>query len=1082
MASNALTPLESAIASLEAQRAILGDAVVDAALKPLRDQLAVLTSPSPPSAAPSNPMGGERKLLTVMFADISGFTALSEKLDPEHVRSLMNACFDSLVPCVQAVQGTIDKFIGDAIMALFGAPVAYENHAERALRCALAMMDALAAFNTKNGTSLGLHIGINTGLAIAGGIGSHGQQQYSVIGDAVNLAARLEDASETGEILVGPSTYRLTAPLFEFEVRDPIRLKGKSEPVPIFRLLDVKAAPGSTRGIQGLRSPLIGREPEMEKLTFALDSLRTGQGGKLAIVGEAGVGKSRLLAEMRRTAPDMAWLEGRALSYTESISYSMARDMLVNLLGVDAQTDDVELAAALKGSTSRLFPENAAEITRYLSRLLDLPLDAESEADLRVLSAEILRVRMHQAYADYVRTRARQSPLVLVFEDLHWADPSSLDMLRSLYALTAQVPLLLVMAARPDEGASTAFLNEAVAADSRIDLHPLTREDSTDLLDSLLRIDNLPETIRQLILDKAEGNAFFLEEVLRALIDAGMIIVESDRAAAAPSITTLKAIDVPDTLQGVIAARIDRLPTEDKLTLQTASVIGRIFQHRVLEKLVAEHSVSKGLDDSLHQLRHREFIRLRSDLEYIFKHAVTQDVAYGSLLVERRRALHRVTAETIESLFPESLDELSGTLAYHYERAGSPEKAITYLMKAAERARATFANTEAIAYFRAAIEQAASFSAGEHVQERALLYENLAQVLTLIGRHEEARLSYESGLNHLSESDVVLRARILRRMAKTWEVQRLYDNALVCHADAEALLGSDPLIMAPAERDQWIDVCVDRTRLYYWKSQQEKLMEVVGQVRPVIEEYGSFDQRATLFSSLTLAGLRADLYNPSAETIHYSRLAAELSADISSWTDRAWNMFSYGFTLLWAGMLDESEAVLNDALSLTRRTGDVTTESRCMTYLTILFRKRKDVDRVRKYAHESIQVAKAGNMIEYVGMAYASLAWADVRQALWDQARDHFQRSLDSISGTMQIRMSPWVIYMPALRLSLHEDQIAQAVDHVRPVIASKIMRLPDEMVASIEQAIAAWERGDVDSARTHLVSSFEIAEREGFS
>ncbi len=288
--------LEQAIRALEAQRAILGDAVVKAGLGPMRRQLAELEK----GAAPT--LKGERKLVTVMFADISGFTALAETMDPEAVRDMMNDCFERLAPVVQKYGGTVDKFIGDEIMALFGAPVAHENDPGRALRTALEMVETLAEFNAERGTELELHFGINTGTVIAGGLGTYERQEYTVMGDTVNVASRLGDVSERGEILVGPDTYRLSAPLFEFETMEPVRVKGKAEPLPVYRLLAAKAIPGKMRGIAGLESPLVGREAEFHALQEAIERLQTGTGGIVTLVGEAGLGKSRLVAEIRGNA------------------------------------------------------------------------------------------------------------------------------------------------------------------------------------------------------------------------------------------------------------------------------------------------------------------------------------------------------------------------------------------------------------------------------------------------------------------------------------------------------------------------------------------------------------------------------------------------------------------------------------------------------------------------------------------------------------------------------------------------------------------------------------------------------------
>src|SRR5205823_121139 len=312
--------LSASIAALEAQRAMLGDAVVDPAIAALRQQISQTTA-AIEKEAPED----ERKLVTIVFADISGFTALSEKKDPEEVRELMNACFQSLVPIVQKYQGMIDKFIGDEIMALFGAPIAHEDDPERALRAALEMMEAIAAVNRQHGTGLGIHIGINSGPVIAGQIGSENRRDYSVMGDAVNLAARLEDASSRGEIFVGPSTYQQTAHAFDFEKIPPLSLKGKEQPVQVHRLIRAKTTAKSRRGIEGWRTQLVGRDSELQRIEAALRELERGRGGICAVLGEAGVGKSRLVSEARAPATQkFQWAEGRALSYTAGMSYWLA--------------------------------------------------------------------------------------------------------------------------------------------------------------------------------------------------------------------------------------------------------------------------------------------------------------------------------------------------------------------------------------------------------------------------------------------------------------------------------------------------------------------------------------------------------------------------------------------------------------------------------------------------------------------------------------------------------------------------------------------------------------------------------------
>jgi class 3 adenylate cyclase len=374
--------LKAAIAGLEAQRSALGDSVVESAVTALRQQLAELETPFRLMATEE-----ERKVVTILFADVSGFTALFEKLDPEEVRSLINACFERLVPIVKKYEGTLDKFIGDEIMALFGAPVAHENNPERALRAALEMMEAIAAFNCEHATALDIHIGVNTGHVIAGKIGARGRRDYSVIGDAVNLAARLEGASPNGQIYVGPSTYRQTTALFNFELLPPLKLQGKEKPVEVHRLIGRKKAPGATHGIEGLRAPLIGRQSELAEIQSAFRKLRNGVGSILAIVGEAGLGKSRLIADAF-CSTDIPWAEGRALAYTEGMSYWMARDLLRTLLGTNTGASPDEIEQALRSSIEQTAPEKMNEIYPYLGRLLEVPLPAETEEQIKVVSAQ----------------------------------------------------------------------------------------------------------------------------------------------------------------------------------------------------------------------------------------------------------------------------------------------------------------------------------------------------------------------------------------------------------------------------------------------------------------------------------------------------------------------------------------------------------------------------------------------------------------------------------------------------------------------------------------------------------------------
>jgi class 3 adenylate cyclase/tetratricopeptide (TPR) repeat protein len=701
--------LKEGIAALEAQRSILGDDVVEVALTPMREKLAALEQVELSKSA----LTAERKLVTIMFADVSGFTAMAEKMDPESVREVMNGCFERLVPVIEKYEGTVDKFMGDGIMVLFGAPKAHENDAERALRSALDMMEALNQFNGEGGTNLALHFGISTGLVIAGGIGTRDRQEYSVMGDAVNLAARLEDASDSGMIFVGSNTYELTAPLFEFESLPPIQVKGKAEPVPIFRLLGIKPVTDLFRGLLG--SKLVGREVEFQALKQAVEHLQAGLGGIVTLVGNAGLGKSRLSAELRNYVEQQQdrgvvrpqWIEGRCLSYGTSGSYMLWIDLLRGLLHVKPDDAPETVQDHLHQIVKKLCPDQYDDVFPYLSWLLSLPLDEETKERVRKLQSKGMRIATFSAVETMIERAAGQQPLIMVCEDLHWADPTSLELFERVLSLTDRTQLLLIVLFRPDPEHGSWRIREISARQFRhrhtdLWLESLSKSESEALVENLLPLEDLSRNLRHRIIKQAEGNPFYLEEIVRALIDGGVIVqnVNTDRW----QVNDEKAgFAIPDTLQRLLATRIDTLQGETKRVLQLASVIGRQFLFRVLSEIAGEE---QRLDAHLLTLQQEEMIREKSripELEYIFKHQLTQLAAYRSLLRRERRISHRRTAEALERLFSDRVEEHVELLAYHWEQAENATKASEYLVLAGQKAASRFANAEALTNFQRAM-------------------------------------------------------------------------------------------------------------------------------------------------------------------------------------------------------------------------------------------------------------------------------------------------------------------------------------------------------------------------------------------
>ncbi|HEX7976466.1 MAG TPA: adenylate/guanylate cyclase domain-containing protein [Anaerolineales bacterium] len=753
-----------AIKSIEEQRSTLGSAAVDAALEGLRQRLESLGQP--PDARSSQPetpaYADERKLVTVLFADISGFTALSEKTDPEVIRGQINAWFTHLVPVIQNFGGTVEKFIGDEIMAFFGAPVAHENDAELGLLAALGLMKNLEEFNAQKSVKFKIHIGVNTGLVVSGKIGAPGQQQYGVTGDAVNLASRLANLAEGGQIFAGPDTYRLTAPLFDFKMMEPTRIKGKAEPVPVYQLIGVQARPGRVRGLEtrGVHSPLVGRQAELATASSCVDRLLRGEGGILSIIGEAGLGKSRLVAELhaetlRRTGQPPIWLEGQTLSFGQMISYWPFKKILFHWAGISDQDGEEAAWLKLESSTRELFGEQAVDLLPFIASLLGMEVRDEYVQRVQYLDNEAMGKQILLAMLRFFERLAAQHPTVLEFEDLHWMDASSAALLEKLLPLVETAPLLVIGISRPVQESPAGRLR-AVLQDSHPDryreirLSPLTEAESKELIGNLLEIKEAPQ-VDKAISAKAEGNPFYIEEVIRTLIETGA--VKRDATARRWQTTAkVESIKIPDTIQGVILARVDALEEPVKQVLRVAAVIGRSFLYRVLKAVCGTNG---QLDDDLTKLKQIELINQKqpaAELEFVFNHTLAHEAVYESILLQTRRELHTRVGQAIEALFTDRLDEFYGLLAYHYARAEQWEKAQAYLVKAGDQAGRVAADAEALSHYRQAMEAYGRvFGDRWDPLERAVLERKIGEALMRRGENTSALETFELALAHLGK-------------------------------------------------------------------------------------------------------------------------------------------------------------------------------------------------------------------------------------------------------------------------------------------------------------------------------------------
>jgi len=718
-------------------------------------------------------LAGERRVVTALFADVVGSTALAEQMDPEDWTMIMNRAFDVLVPVIYRYEGTIARLMGDALLAFFGAPVAHEDDPVRAVHTGLDLLAVARKYaeevRREHGIGFSIRVGLNTGPVVVGQVGSDLVYEYTAMGDAVNLAARMQSAAEPMSLLISENTYRFVSPVFECVDLGEIAIKGKREPVRAYEVSGIKARPGRTRGVAGLQSAMVGRQAELEKLVGLSATVSAGVGRGALIVGEAGLGKSRLVAEWKAMLSNpggspngkLTWLEGGCLSYGQSLAYHLVTEILRSAIGEPASAGDAEIQGGLQVRCEELLgAEEAGSVFPYLGHMLSLNLSGEAHERVREMDPQTLQSHYLIALGKLLGALAEQQPLVLVLEDIHWADPSSIELLVQLLSLSRGAAVLFCAITRPDREAPgwklVSAMRETMGAGlTEINLRALTEKDTRQLVSNLLEIEALPETARQVILAKAEGNPYFVEEVIRTLIDQGAITRHNGGWQATRQV---EQIDLPDTLQGLLLARIDRLPDEVKHTIRTASVLGRQFSLKLLGEMLKQNGrgsvqgTSRVSDqsrlnhlNSLESLGLLDIAQLKPELEYSFRHAMVHEVAYQSLVKQDRRALHLAAGEALERLYPERLNEFAARLGTHFEEGGDEAKAVTYLSAAGDHAAGQYANEEAWTVYSRGIKIYAVKPTLDEAQAQQLvhLYSRGGRILELLGRYQRAQELYQ---------------------------------------------------------------------------------------------------------------------------------------------------------------------------------------------------------------------------------------------------------------------------------------------------------------------------------------------------
>jgi class 3 adenylate cyclase len=650
------------------------------------------TEQFPSESGPPQPAGDELRPVTALFADIVGSTGLGERLGPDEVKSLVGECVTRMSRAVEEFGGMIQAYMGDGICAYFGVPTAHEDDPERAARAALRILQVVGEYGRDieeawGITGFNVRVGINSGPAAVGQVGAATPGTVA-LGDTTNVAARLQSAAAPGTITVGEATARHLTHRFVLESLGDAAVKGRSEPVATWRLVassPIAEAPRLT--------PLVGRESEVERLTSVVGELASGRGQVLMLVGDTGIGKTRLLAELRVLAGNrVVWLEGSCLSYERDLGSWPFVEVLREWLGVAEGDAEVAIRTKLRAKLGALLGGRSEEAIPYLSRLLSLRLEPDVDERLRTMPAESLGVEIRRTYAEWVEALTGQRPVILAVEDTHWAVPTTRALLEELLEVTERAPLLLATTLRPDPSSEgwrfrlrvlTDFAHRSV----EVPLGPLPDRAVEQLLSLRMPL-GLDDSIRREIAVRAEGNPLYVEEILRALLDnAG---VERHRTWT----LSITAADLPPALESLLIARIDRLPEEARRLAQVAAVIGRTFSVRLLELVGGPEDLRSTLSVLLRSEIVRE-TRRYPELECTFRHGLLQEAALSTLTPTRRRDLYGRVGTACEEVFADSLEDHVEALAYYFYRSDDQAKALSYLEQAAANQAALAAGHQA---------------------------------------------------------------------------------------------------------------------------------------------------------------------------------------------------------------------------------------------------------------------------------------------------------------------------------------------------------------------------------------------------
>lgn len=1024
----------------------------------------------------------ERRVVTVLFVDVVGSTSLAEGMDPEDWTEVVTRALAAISPRIERYDGNIVQFAGDSILALFGAPTAHEDDPYRAIRAAFEVLDAVEDLSRDVKREMDVDVrvraGINTGLVVAGDLSAGDLSVYTALGDTANVAARMQGLAEPGCLVISDATYRLVSNDVDVEPLGPTEVKGKAEPMEVYRVTGVRGVDSRTRGVPGLTSQMVGRDEELASLVSLVGAANAGRGSVAAIVGEPGVGKSRLLAELRAVieAMDGARLAlGRCASYDERRPYHLIASLLRGIVGV-GESDDLETAgSALLRSIEPLFGAGDPNLDRLL-QLLGVETGHQDD------KAEVLHESYRVALVELIsRMAERNKPLVLACEDVHWSDASSAELLVAALRDLQHVPVFVIVLSRPDRGSHGWSILEGVRHDRgeallELRLGPLEGDESRRMVANLLEIESLPERVRDAVLERAEGNPFFLEETVRMLIERGLIERVDSRWV---SVEAIEGLDVPTTLEGLLVARIDMLSAPAQRTARVASVVGRRFEAGLLDDVVPQIGDGEGpssLGAHVAELETHGFIRLATAqpvLEFVFRHALIHEVVYGAILRSERRRLHRYVAHAIEAHHQGRLDEWAAMLARHFTEARMPERAVHYLMVAGRQALARHAHLEAYDFFELANAQLGEVDdAPPRLRVEAALGQAQAGRAFVPGNEMIALLeSVLEAAEQIDDADLVGRFEIerLREWEITGELHLPEARAAMEHLFAleesihdRGVLGRLKTMMA------W-----ERRAADDFPGAEAMFLEAVPHLEAADRPSEASEAAGNLADLLSTVGR----FEEAEAWLSRTAELAELSGDPNAIADAQ----------LFSGKVASDRGELEEALALSRQ-GTAAAEAAGNTFCTLvgnffvgdqeLRRGRTDVALAHLDRSSELAAYCHAGPMEILGAVW--LATARARQG--DLEPNRFDGPLEQARAAKSKMAEGQVLFQRGLALSGDETHLSEALEdlHAAAGLFEEIGARPLHARALHAYGQALDAAGDAPAARSRIEQAAALFEELG--